>query len=88
LYVDGRLHHAEPKNPEVIDDWPLHPTKDITTTLTVGACWQGTEGKMKHYMKGSLAGLNVLLNNVEGHQQLKCLAQCREGLSLAPGLCE
>ncbi|XP_077288036.1 calsyntenin-1-like [Arctopsyche grandis] len=86
LYVDGRLHHAEPKNPEVIDDWPLHPTKDITTTLTVGGCWQGSDGKMKHYMKGSLAGLNVLLNAVEGHQQLKCLAQCREGLSLAPEL--
>lgn len=43
---------------------------------------------MKHYMKGSLAGLNVLLNAVEGHQQLKCLAQCREGLSLAPELCK
>lgn len=86
LFVDGKQHNAEPKNPEVIDDWPLHLTKGITTTLTVGACWQGSEGKMKHYMKGSLAGLNVLLNAVEGHQQLKCLAQCREGLSLAPDL--
>lgn len=41
LYVDGSLFKSEKKNPEVIDDWPLHPTKDINTTLTVGACWQG-----------------------------------------------
>lgn len=40
LYVDGQLFHTEKKNPEVIDDWPLHPTKGINTTLTVGACWQ------------------------------------------------
>lgn len=43
---------------------------------------------MKHYMKGSLAGLNVLLNAVEGQQQLECLAQCREGLSVTPDLCK
>jgi len=41
LYVDGVLFKSENKNPEVIDDWPLHPTKGINTTLTVGACWQG-----------------------------------------------
>lgn len=40
LYVDGQLFRSEKKNPEVIDDWPLHPTKGINTTLTVGACWQ------------------------------------------------
>lgn len=41
LYIDGVLFKSETKNPEVIDDWPLHPTKGINTTLTVGACWQG-----------------------------------------------
>lgn len=40
LYLDGQLFRSEKKNPEVIDDWPLHPTKSINTTLTVGACWQ------------------------------------------------
>lgn len=40
LYLDGQLFRSEKKNPEVIDDWPLHPTKGINTTLTVGACWQ------------------------------------------------
>lgn len=42
LYVDGVLFRPQKKNPEVIDDWPLHPTADINTTLTVGACWQGS----------------------------------------------
>lgn len=41
LFVDGQPFKAEKKNPEVIDDWPLHPTKGINTTVTVGACWQG-----------------------------------------------
>lgn len=44
LYIDGQLFRSsEKKNPEVIDDWPLHPTKGINTTLTVGACWQVIE---------------------------------------------
>lgn len=29
-------------NPEIIDDWPLHPASDIKTKVTIGACWQGT----------------------------------------------
>ena len=32
---------SEKENPEVIDDWPLHPAADLRTTLTVGACWHG-----------------------------------------------
>ena len=28
-------------NPEIIDDWPLHPVGDISTRTTIGACWQG-----------------------------------------------
>lgn len=43
LYVDGQLFKTEKKNPEIIDDWPLHPTKGINTTVTVGACWQGRD---------------------------------------------
>lgn len=57
LYVDGTLHHAEPKNPEVIDDWPLHPTKDITTTLTVGACWQG---EIKYFIADWIVSVLIL----------------------------
>lgn len=82
LYVDGTLFKAEKKNPEIIDDWPLHPTKGINTTLTVGACWQGSENKMKHHFSGFLAGLSVLLNKVEKPQVLACLHKCKESLEV------
>uniref|UniRef100_A0A0K8SB61 Cadherin domain-containing protein n=1 Tax=Lygus hesperus TaxID=30085 RepID=A0A0K8SB61_LYGHE len=84
LYVDGSLFKSEKKNPEVIDDWPLHPTKGINTTLTVGACWQGSEKKMKHHLHGYLAGLSVLLNKVERPSVLACLHKCKESLDVPP----
>ncbi|XP_073992692.1 calsyntenin 1 [Rhodnius prolixus] len=84
LYVDGTLFKSEKKNPEVIDDWPLHPTKGINTTLTVGACWQGSEKKMKHHLHGYLAGLSVLLNKVEKPSVLSCLHKCKESLDVPP----
>lgn len=42
LYVDGRPQVATKNNPEIIDDWPLHNSHGLNTTMTVGACWQGT----------------------------------------------
>ncbi|XP_063219029.1 calsyntenin-1 [Bacillus rossius redtenbacheri] len=82
LYVDGQLFKAEKKNPEIIDDWPLHPTKGINTTLTVGACWQGSDNKMKHHFRGYLAGLSVLLHTVEKPEVLSCLHRCKESLEV------
>ncbi|KAI4454344.1 calsyntenin [Holotrichia oblita] len=82
LFIDGQLFRAEKKNPEVIDDWPLHPTKGINTTLTVGACWQGSDNKMKHYLKGYLAGLSVLVGENEKSEVLNCLHQCKESLQV------
>ncbi|XP_060534090.1 calsyntenin-1 isoform X2 [Cylas formicarius] len=85
LYIDGQLFRGEKKNPEVIDDWPLHPTKGINTTLTVGACWQGSDNKMKHHLKGYLAGLSVLVKENEKPEVLSCLHQCKESLQV-PGM--
>ncbi|XP_044741341.1 calsyntenin-1 isoform X2 [Chrysoperla carnea] len=82
LYIDGVLFKNEKKNPEIIDDWPLHPTKGINTTLTVGACWQGSDNKMKHHFKGYLAGLNVLLKKTEKPEVLSCLHKCKESLEV------
>lgn len=82
LYVDGTLFKNEKKNPEIIDDWPLHPTKGINTTLTVGACWQGSENKMKHHLQGYMAGLSVLLNKLEKPSVLACLHKCKESLEV------
>ncbi|XP_068624721.1 calsyntenin-1 [Battus philenor] len=87
LFVDGELYRAlDGKGPEVIDDWPLHPAHGVNTTLVVGACWQGTEGDMKHHLRGWLAGLGVLVGGEQSASALRCSARCREGLSLAPDL--
>ncbi|KAK7573926.1 hypothetical protein V9T40_011117 [Parthenolecanium corni] len=82
LYIDGVLFRPQKKNPEVIDDWPLHPTADINTTLTVGACWQGSEKRMKHHFRGYLAGLSVLLHKTEKPEVLACLHKCKESLEV------
>lgn len=82
LFIDGQMFRAEKKNPEVIDDWPLHPTKGINTSVTVGACWQGSDNKMKHHLKGYLAGLSVLLGETEKPEVLTCLHQCKESLQV------
>ena len=44
LVVDGEEWTDQKDNPEIIDDWPLHPADDITTRITIGACWQGKNG--------------------------------------------
>ena len=82
LTLDGELWQAETSNPEVIDDWSLHPAADLTTTFAVGGCWHGSEGKMRHHLKGYLAGLAVLPGRREHAEVLKCLVQCSESLQL------
>lgn len=45
LFIDGEpFHSTDGKDPEVIDDWPLHPAHGVNTTMVVGACWQGIRG--------------------------------------------
>lgn len=86
LVVDGEPYRGDGgAGPEVIDDWPLHPAHGVNTTLVVGACWQGTESDMKHYLHGWLAGLGVA-HAPQPAAALRCVARCREGLSLAPSL--
>merc|ERR1712088_921521 len=82
LTLDGELWQAEKENPEVIDDWPLHPAADIKTTLSVGACWHGAEHGMRHQLHGYLAGLSILPGKREHSEVLRCLVQCSESLQL------
>ncbi|XP_046743410.1 calsyntenin-1 [Diprion similis] len=84
LFVDGVERHSDEKNPEVIDDWPLHPAKGINTTLVVGACWQGSDNRTKHHFRGYLAGLSVLVGKNEQPEVLSCLRRCQEGLHVPP----
>ena len=84
LFVDGEEWHTDEKNPEIIDDWPLHPAKGINTTLVVGACWQGSDNKTKHNFRGYLAGLSVLVGRNEKPEVLSCLRHCQEGIHVPP----
>ena len=81
LFVDGHEFHPEGNDAsEVIDDWPLHQAKGIDTTLTVGGCWQGADGSIKHGLVGSLSGLSVLIGSHESPEVLGCLSRCQEAL--------
>lgn len=82
LYLDGELFSQDGKNTEIIDDWPLHPAANLKTTLTVGACWHGSDMRMRHGLQGYLAGLSVLPGKREHSEVLKCLVQCSESLQL------
>lgn len=82
LVIDGEEWTDQKDNPEIIDDWPLHPAEDITTKVTIGACWQGSENRYKHEFNGYLAGLSYLPNAVEHTEVLRCLHQCAESLQV------
>jgi len=90
LFVDGEAWTTETAeetgkkvdNPEVIDDWPLHPAGDIKTKISIGACWQGSDSTYRHQMKGYLAGLSYSPKQNENREVLKCLHQCAESLQV------
>jgi len=82
LVVDGEEWTDKKDNPEIIDDWPLHPADDITTKLSIGACWQGSENRYRHEFNGYLAGLSYLAEAVEHTEVLRCLHQCAESLQV------
>ncbi|EFX87809.1 hypothetical protein DAPPUDRAFT_306487 [Daphnia pulex] len=84
LYVDGRPMVASKNNPEIIDDWPLHNSHGLNTTLTVGACWQGSQSRMQHFMHGSMAGLSILAGQTELDEVIACFHKCKENLEAPP----
>lgn len=42
----------------------------------------GSENKMKHHLRGYLAGLSVLLHKNEKPEVLACLHKCKESLEV------
>ncbi|XP_013773618.1 calsyntenin-1-like [Limulus polyphemus] len=84
LFVDGDMFTASANNPEIIDDWPLHPMKDVRSVFVVGACWQGHENKTAFHFRGYLAGLSLLREQTENPEVLSCLYQCKESLEEPP----
>ncbi|VDN59109.1 unnamed protein product [Dracunculus medinensis] len=80
LYVDGKKFLATDENPEILDDWPLHRTKQTKTRLVIGACWHGRSQSMAQFFKGHIASMLFLSNKVEQPQAVLCAHQCKEQL--------
>jgi hypothetical protein len=79
LYIDGRAFPSSERNPEILDDWPMHSTK-LATRLTVGACWHGRTSKMAQFFNGELSNMLYLAGKKEHPGVLQCLHQCKEQL--------
>ncbi|CAI5441359.1 unnamed protein product [Caenorhabditis angaria] len=78
VIVDGKTIGADERNPEILDDWPLHKTKQALTKLVVGACWHGRQQKMAQLFKGQLQSVFLLTGKVESEQAIKCAHTCPE----------
>lgn len=84
LYIDGNKFDVtiedRHSNPEVIDDWPLHAAHGVNTTLTVGACYQGSENRLKHGFNGDIAEIKVSMRTTLNENEIKCATECAEHL--------
>lgn len=84
LYIDGRkfdvIVEDRHSNPEVIDDWPLHAAHGVNTTLAIGACYQGSENRLKHGFNGDIAEIKVALQSTLSENEIKCINECAEHL--------
>ncbi|XP_055858162.1 calsyntenin-1 [Episyrphus balteatus] len=88
LYIDGSKFENSVEdrhsNPEVIDDWPLHAAHGVNTTLTVGACYQSSENRLKHGFTGDISEIKLSLNSVLSSEDVKCGTNCAEHLVPPP----
>lgn len=88
LYIDGTKFENSVadrhSNPEVIDDWPLHAAHGVNTTLTVGACYQSSENRLKHGFTGDISEIKLSLNSVLSSEDVKCGTNCAEHLVPPP----
>lgn len=84
LYIDGVKFESNIEdrhsNPEVIDDWPLHAAHGINTTLAIGACFQGSENRLKHGFSGDISEIKLSMRKVLTPNQIRCGTDCAEKL--------
>uniref|UniRef100_A0A182IUG9 Cadherin domain-containing protein n=1 Tax=Anopheles atroparvus TaxID=41427 RepID=A0A182IUG9_ANOAO len=84
LYIDGIRFESNVEdrhsNPEVIDDWPLHAAHGINTTLAIGACYQGSENRLKHGFSGDISEIKLSTRKVLTASQIRCGTDCAEKL--------
>jgi hypothetical protein len=88
LFIDGAKFEDNTEdrhsNPEVIDDWPLHAAHGINTTLSVGACFQGSEGRLKHGFSGDIAEIKMAVKRTLSPKEIACGNDCAERLLPPP----
>lgn len=88
LFIDGNKFEANTEdrhsNPEVIDDWPLHAAHGVNTTLTIAACYQGTENRLKHGFSGDISEIKLSLRKILTNDEIKCGTDCAEHLLPPP----
>jgi len=72
LYIDGKKFEENDRNPEILDDWPLHETKGLKTRLIAGACWHARTQTMVQYFNGYLSSLKLLPGKVEKLEAINC----------------
>ncbi|KAK6735804.1 hypothetical protein RB195_018818 [Necator americanus] len=80
LMIDGVSFKADERNPEILDDWPLHQTQTMKTRLVVGACWHGRHQAMAQFFKGSLSSVYLLSGETESQSAIECAHRCPEQL--------
>lgn len=84
LFIDGIQFESSVEerhtNPEVIDDWPLHAAHGVNTTLSVGACYQSSENRLKHGFIGDISEVKISLNSALSVDDIKCGTSCAEHL--------
>lgn len=73
---------ADERNPEILDDWPLHKTTETKTKLVVGACWHGRQQAMAQFFNGELAAVHLLTGVTESKNAIECAHQCKEKLAM------
>uniref|UniRef100_A0A914LTT3 Cadherin domain-containing protein n=1 Tax=Meloidogyne incognita TaxID=6306 RepID=A0A914LTT3_MELIC len=80
LVIDGKVFNSTQRNPEILDDWPLHQVKDKKTRLVVGACWHGRQKQMVQHFNGHLASMRIWINRVQSFEAVNCVHGKHEGL--------
>ncbi|CAB3405465.1 unnamed protein product [Caenorhabditis bovis] len=80
VIVDGKVFKSHERNPEILDDWPLHKMKQTKTKLTIGGCWHGRQKKIAQFFRGRLSSIYLLSGGVESERAIQCAHTCPEQL--------
>uniref|UniRef100_A0A914I537 Cadherin domain-containing protein n=1 Tax=Globodera rostochiensis TaxID=31243 RepID=A0A914I537_GLORO len=72
LLIDGEPFNATDRNPEVLDDWPLHEVKARQTKLTIGACWHGRQRDFVQFFTGHLSSVWLWPGRAQAPEAIGC----------------